>query len=210
MASIKRKKTSELKRIRASLITGCDLPENTESPVIQFTVSSGAGGEYAMEAGERSMYMTKEAFARALGKGSRSPDLRKGLSGAHRFGFTILTKDIEYKREGKAPLKVPTVVGIHTIPLDYYLEADLASVLRERDLEKNEAVVEFHENGDIDLLAYPLDIANSRYSFVRALEGLEEISDTTDISVGRVQYQVESIRGQRVIFSCRYDNPAAS
>lgn len=190
MATISKKKTDKLGHTDARTIKGIGIRAEDATPVISFT-QQGVGIEKLLP-------MTKEAWQRAAnGVGATLEALRNGLTGAARYRFQILTDKI-----GKD--KVQTVVGIHCIPDDTYIQCDFAATLHRPMIARTDAVVKIHPStGEIDVIAFPDKLHKNVNSFIAALEKLEVLDETTSFTAGGVSYVTSYHYGEEVTFRCR-------
>lgn len=200
MATIKKKKTDMLTKISAALIKNVDMPDEVDTPLVLFTTKRG-DGDYA-EATERLLPMTKEAFRRAkFGAGCRARDFKHGLAGVFRYSFIVMVAPVSFG-SGDSKTTKPTVVGIHSMPLKYYLDADMGELLK-MELDENSAVVDVHpETGELDVLCFPGALFGKMGGFIGGVEKLSSISEADSFTVGSTTYTVEDINGNRVVFSC--------
>lgn len=190
MATISKKKTDKLGHMDARTIKGIGIHAEDATPVISFT-QQGVGIE-------KSLPMTKEAWQRAAnGAGATLDALRYGLNGASRYRFQILTDKI-----GKD--KVTTVVGIHCIPDETFIQCDFATTLRRPMISREDAVVKIHPaTGEIDVIAFPDKLHKNVNSFLAALEKLDTLDESTSFTAGGVSYVTSYNYGEEVTFRCR-------
>lgn len=190
MATISKKRTDKLKHTDARTIKGIGIHNEDATPMISFT-QQGVGIEKALP-------MTKEAWQRAAnGAGATIDALRNGLNGAARYRFQILTEEL-----GKN--KVQTVVGIHCIPDENYIQCDFATTLRRPMISREDAVVKIHPaTGEIDVIAFPDKLHKSVNSFIAALEKIETLNESTSFTAGGVSYVTSYNYGEEITFRCR-------
>lgn len=200
--AIKKKNTGKLRHIASSIIKGAELPDESTTPMVLFSMSRGKE-----DSSEVVLPTTREAFARIkYGAGATHKALRHGLLGKARFRFIVMIDHIDNKSV-KGAGKEPTVVGIHCCPNDNYLDANFEDELH-RSLPEDAAVVCIHpETGELDVTAFPPSFKRYLDKFIGELEKLESIDTYTKVSTGNVNFTVSSISDNEVTFSCRKANP---
>lgn len=190
MATISKKKTDKLTHVDARTIKSIGIRSEDATPVVSFT-QQGVGIE-------KTLPMTKEAWQRAAnGTGATVEALRNGLNGAGRYRFRILVDKL-----GKD--KTPTVVGIHCIPDENYIQCDFATTLHRPMIARTDAVVKIHPGtGELDIVAFPSNLHKNVNSFVAALEKLDTVDESTSFTAGGVSYVISYAYGEEVTFRCR-------
>ena len=198
MATIQKKDTSKLKHTESRTIGSIQLVLNQatgdDEPIMSFT----AGRNNAFE---KVLPMTPPAYARAAhGVGSSLGALRNGVHKASQYRFVVLSDDVPKSSDSKA---TETVTGIHCIPDDNYIQCDFAATLGRPNIAPEDAVVQIYESGEIDVIAYPgSKFTRSVDAFVKALEAITEIDNTTSFTAGGVRYTVSNAFGNEVTFRC--------
>ena len=148
------------------------------------------------------MRTSPEVYKRITkGCASVSKTLRHKLIGQARYNFIIVSQSM--KNENGQDEDV--AVNIHAYPNQNYRSADFSQELR-RPLDEEDAFIQFHENGNIDIMAFPQQFQIGLQQFITELEKLQTIDTTTEItfpgSEGKVRASVVSIYGNSVTFAC--------
>lgn len=198
--SITKKDTSSLKHVATNLIKGAELPEDSSVPLVLFSASRGKE-----DSTEVVLPITIEAYARvSRGAGSRCRALRNGLVGLSRFKYIALVQmpaDKKSKGDDNGPKK-PIVTGFHCYPDGNYIESDFSHELG-RPVPDDAAIVQVHpDSGEIDIAAFPAVLKKDMESFIKTLEKMTEIDNSTTFTVNGTVYSVSDIAGSEVMFTC--------
>lgn len=197
MPSINKKNTRDLAHYAARTITNIQVITNDqeqEVPVVAFIGGKGGG------AVETVLPMTPEAWARAaMGTGTSVEALRDGLNMASRYRFQVLTDKIK-NESGK---EEETVVGIHCIPDDNYIQCNFGLTLNRPNITEDMAVVQIHDNtGEMDIVAFPGALRRSVNAFLKELEGITEFDNSTTFVAEGVSYTIMNAFGSEISFRC--------
>lgn len=148
------------------------------------------------------MRVTPEAYKRvAKGGASVSKTLRNKLIGQSRYNFIIVSK----KMKNESGKEEDVATNVHAYPNRNYREADFSAELR-RPLEPEDAFVQLHANGDIDILAFPAQFSMGLQQFITELEKLATVGTQTEVKFqgqdGTVTASVVNMYGNTITFSC--------
>ncbi len=148
------------------------------------------------------MRVTPEAYKRiAKGSSSVSKALRNKLIGQSRYNFIIVSQ----KMKNEAGKEEDVAVNVHAYPNRNYRESDFAAELR-RPLEPEDAFIQLHPNGDIDILAFPAQFSIGLQKFIEELEKLDKVDSQTEIKFpgqeGTVTASVIAMYGSTITLSC--------
>lgn len=147
--------------------------------------------------------ITPEAYKRVT-KGcasSSSKMLRNKLIGQPRYNFIMVTE----KMKNEAGKEEEVVCNVHAYPNSNFRDADFTSD-RRHPLDEEDALVQFHENGNIDVLAFPNQFSIGLQEFINTLETKDKIGTDLEFTIpgadGKVRVAVNYIYGTTVTFSC--------
>ena len=194
--------TGDNKRhIPAMFIRGAQIDEESSTAYVAFSPMTGTGNDSPVNTSS-TLPCTLEAYRRIKkGIGSLTRALRSGLVGLSRFNFVIVTenKQLEDSKEAKE-----VVTHVHAYPNQNYMTADFSEELKQ-PVDENEAIVQLHESGDIDIMAFPDVFYMSTRRFITELEKLDHVDNMTEFSFttqeGKVKARVMLINGNQVRFS---------
>lgn len=194
--------TGDTKRhIPAMFIRGAQIDEESSTAYVAFSPMTGTGNDAPVNT-STTLPCTREAYRRiAKGVGSLMRSLRSGLVGLSRFNYVVVTdnKKLEDSDETRE-----VVTHVHAYPNQNYMTADFSSELR-FPVDENEAIVQLHASGDIDVMAFPGVFYLSTRRFITELEKLDQVDDMTSFSFktqeGTVNARVMLINGNMVRFS---------
>lgn len=195
--------TGDTKRhIPAMFIRGAQLDEETMKSYVAFSPMNEIGNDAPTNV-STTMPCTREAYRRiAKGIGSMMKSLRSGLIGLSRYNFVIVADKATEDEEGKPTES--TVTHVHAYPNQNYVGADFSEELR-YPIENNEAVVQIHSSGDIDVMAFPADFYTSIRRFIAELEKLDSADEMTTFTFntheGKVAARVILMNGNIIRFS---------
>lgn len=146
--------------------------------------------------------ITPEAYKRVT-KGcasSSSKALRNKLIGQARYNFIMVTE----KMKNEAGKEEEVVCNVHAYPNSNYREADFSD--RRHPLEDEDALVQLHENGNIDVLVFPNQFSFGLQTFIDELQKMAKLDTTTEFTFpgpdGKVRAAVNYIYGNTVTISC--------
>lgn len=190
MTTIKRKNTTSLKHVMSSGIKAYQHDEEHETTFMSCIVAQGSNSY-----GEAVYPMNKRMTKRLLtGGGAQHKDMQHGLRALPHFELIILLEDKD--KDGKS---TETAVGVHTYPTANYAAAD-ASIELEMPVASNSAVVQMHDTGEIDVMAFPFEFYNNIKAFIKALEKKTTLDAGDSIKVGNIDFIVQRIIGDVVTF----------
>lgn len=199
MPSITKKNTSKLTHYNARTITNIQVvttDQEVEVPLMSFIGGKGGHNGYI----ETVLPMTPEAWSRAaMGTGTSLAALRDGLNMASRYKFQVLTDKIKSEDGNESE----TVVGVHCIPDDNYIQCNFGLTLNRPNIEEDMAVVHIHDKtGEMDVIAFPGALRKSVNSFLKELESITEIDNSTTFTAEGITYTIVNAFGSEVTFRC--------
>ena len=144
--------------------------------------------------GTEAVYDASPNMLRRLmhGNGAIHKEMQHGLKALPHFNCQLLV-------EKENP---NMVVGVHMIPNSNYAMADMSQEL-EMPVPSEAAIVQLHESGEIDILAFPHNLYRHIYTFLQALEGKDKLSTGDQFTVGQTTCIVSQVVGDLVTIRCR-------
>lgn len=196
--TVKKKTTvgEGLTHTHSSFISGAQVdPNDPTVAYVEFSTITGFGTDKSNGV-SRLLRASKDAYRRiTTGDGSQLEALRAGLRGASRYNFVIVIKGKDKDEE---------IVNVHSYPNPNYIECDMSEQLNFH-VAPTDAVVQFHQTGDIDIMAFPARMYRRLGSFIAELEKRDKIKDDDVITIGSgasaFTATVQNIVGNRVTFT---------
>lgn len=186
--------------IPAMLIRGAQINEETMTAYVSFAPMAATGNDAPTNL-STTLACTREAYRRiSKGIGSLLRPLRNGLIGLSRFNYIMVTEEVVAENGEKQQ----TVTHVHAHPNQNYVSADFTEELR-FPVDSNEAIVQLHKSGDIDVMAFPSEFYLSIRRFIGELEKLDKVDEDTTVTFktqgGDVEARIIMINGNMVRFS---------
>lgn len=185
----------------AMFIRGAQIDEETLKAYVAFSPMNETGND-APTNFSSTLPCTKNAYRRiSKGIGSVSRSLRNGLIGLSRYNFVVVTDAAGTDDAGNKTEEC--VTHVHAYPNQNYVSADATEELR-YPVGDNEAIVQVHSSGDIDIMAFPAEFYTSIRRFITELEKLDTIDDMTEITFstheGKVNARIIVMNGNTLRF----------
>lgn len=190
--------TGDTKRhIPAMFIRGAQIDEETLKAYIAFSPMNEIGNDAPTNL-SMTMPCTKEAYRRvAKGIGSMARSLRSGLVGLSRYNFVVVANNPDSGTDESV------VTHVHAYPNQNYVSADFTEELK-FPVGENEAIVQIHSSGNIDVMAFPAVFYTSIRRFITELEKLDKVDDMSAFTFktheGTVEAKVILMNGNMVRF----------
>lgn len=184
MQELKKEITTQFKHIPSTGIKACQVFPN-KNKVYASCMTKIKGG--AMDG----VYPVTPEMAKRIMKnsGSMHPQLKRGLTKTSRFEFILLVNE-----KGE-------LAGTHLYPTKVYNEADSSTTIN-MNLDENEAVVQLHPNGEIEVFVMPLKLWSDTTNLIKQLEKVATIQLGDTFKTGTATYEAMRFNGsQMVIFS---------
>lgn len=147
--------------------------------------------------------ITPEAYKR-IAKGcptSSSKKLKHKLVGQSRYNFILVAEKMK-NEEGK---EEEVICNVHSYPNSTTRDSNYNETDRRFPLDEDSALVQFYEDGNIDICAYPNQFSFSLQAFINELEKLEKVGSKTTFTIpgpdSTVRVSVTSIYGDTFIMS---------
>lgn len=190
MANITRPNTTKYKHVHSTGIKAYQHHEDSGITYMSCIVEQGKDSY-----GEAIYPMNKQMTRRLLtGAGAQHKDMQHGLRALPHFELVLLVDAKE--KDGKT---VNTAVGAHVYPTWNYASADATTEL-EMPVASNAAIVQLHDSGEIDVLAFPSEFYNSIKSFITSLEKKTTLTPGDVIKVGNIEFTLQRIVGDVATF----------
>ena len=168
--AINKKKTNQCKHYTAVRIIGVYLDrEDKTRGMLSFIDHIGV---------EIHLRISKEEYLHVLhGAGCEAEAFDAGLSRAHRYRFSICTKDV--KHDG---VTEETVVAIHAVPVSDYMDCDWSEELKEV-IPPGGIKLTVRENGGMDILSFPYQFRGREAEVLTKLEAFDKITTATQFQI---------------------------
>lgn len=194
--------TGDTKRhIPSMFIRGAQIDEENFKSYVAFSLMNERGNDASANL-SMTLPCTKEAYRRvAKGIGSMARSLRNGLVGLSRYNFVVVTDTpvADGSNDDQA-----VITHVHAYPNQNYVSADFTEELK-FPVDENEAIVQIHSSGNIDVMAFPAAFYTSTRRFITELEKLDSVDDMTSFtfktSEGTVESKVILMNGNMVRFN---------
>lgn len=179
--AITKKKTNNCKHYTATQITGVYLDaQNKQRGMVSFIDHIGV---------EVHFRITKDEYLHVnSGAGCEARAFDNGLPRAHRYRFSICTEMIDY--DGT---KEETVVAIHAVPNDTYMDCDWSQELQEI-IPDGGIKLTVRPNGGMDLVSFPYQYRGSEAEILSRLEALDKINTATQFTLSNKKSSVRCRR----------------
>ena len=189
MSTATRKDTTKLTHVQSTCIKAYqDLPDETS--IMSFVVSHGRNNF-----NERIVPMSPDMLRRvATGGNAIHKAMQYGLKALPQFDSIVL---LNKREDGKEE-----AVGIHLYPNSNYAAADM-SIELERPVGSEAAIVQLHDYGDIDVLAFPFTFYHLILNFISELEKYTKVKTGDKFTISDVTFTVVRVVGDEVEFRCR-------
>lgn len=190
------------RHIPAMFIRGAQIDEETFKAYVSFSPMQERGNDAPTNLSSI-MPCTREAYRRiSKGIGSLTKSLRNGLVGLSRYNYVMVVDKVAV--EGADAATEEQVTHVHAYPNQNYVSADFTEELRV-PIDANEAVVQLHSSGDIDIMAFPADFYSSIRRFIAEFEKMDSVDEMTTFTFstheGKVSARVILMHGNMVRLS---------